>query len=71
VVRGSIADGQFSIFYLEDDRVRAALSVGSSRERSGGRHGELDFARRAIKSAQALGPRRTGLADVSFDLGEL
>ena len=30
VVRGSIDDGEFTIFYLQDGRVVAALSVGRS-----------------------------------------
>jgi 3-phenylpropionate/trans-cinnamate dioxygenase ferredoxin reductase subunit len=52
VVRGSLADGDFSLWYLQRGRVVAALSVGRS--------ADLDHARRLIAAgaevdAQALG----------------
>jgi 3-phenylpropionate/trans-cinnamate dioxygenase ferredoxin reductase subunit len=42
IVRGSIADGEFTVFYLAGDRLAAALSVGRS--------GDLDEARELIAS---------------------
>jgi 3-phenylpropionate/trans-cinnamate dioxygenase ferredoxin reductase subunit len=32
VVRGSIEDGEFSVFYLEGPRVRGCMSVGRSED---------------------------------------
>jgi 3-phenylpropionate/trans-cinnamate dioxygenase ferredoxin reductase subunit len=40
VLRGSIDDGEFSVFYMDGDRVRGALSVG--------RPDDLEEARRRI-----------------------
>jgi 3-phenylpropionate/trans-cinnamate dioxygenase ferredoxin reductase component len=61
VVRGSIDDGQFSIWYLKAGTVAGALSVGRS--------DDLEDARRLIASgsevsAAALGDLSTDLADV-------
>jgi 3-phenylpropionate/trans-cinnamate dioxygenase ferredoxin reductase subunit len=47
VVRGSIDDGEFSVFYLADGAVKGALSVGRS--------GDLDAARELIASGEAIG----------------
>ena len=61
-VRGSIEDGSFSAFYLDDDgRLLAALAVGRS--------GDLDHARRMI-AARAL-PDRAALEDEGTDLAGL
>jgi 3-phenylpropionate/trans-cinnamate dioxygenase ferredoxin reductase component len=48
VVRGSVDDGEFTIFYLAGDRVRAALTVGRS--------DDLDRARELITSGRAVDP---------------
>ncbi|HVW16799.1 MAG TPA: FAD-dependent oxidoreductase [Solirubrobacteraceae bacterium] len=58
VTRGSIDDGEFSHWYLEDGRVVAALSVGRSED--------LDAARRLIASHEPVDPAR--LADASAEL---
>jgi 3-phenylpropionate/trans-cinnamate dioxygenase ferredoxin reductase component len=46
VVRGSMDDGAFSLWYLEDGRVRGMLSVA--------RHGDLDRARALIRSGERV-----------------
>jgi 3-phenylpropionate/trans-cinnamate dioxygenase ferredoxin reductase subunit len=62
VVRGSIDDADFTVFYLGDDgAVKAALTVGRS--------DDLEHARRFIKDRTA--PDRSELADEGTDLGEL
>jgi 3-phenylpropionate/trans-cinnamate dioxygenase ferredoxin reductase component len=61
VVRGSLDDGEFCAFYVDDGRVTAALSVGRS--------GDLDHARRFI--AARTEPDRGALADLGTDLGSL
>jgi 3-phenylpropionate/trans-cinnamate dioxygenase ferredoxin reductase subunit len=61
VARGSIDDGDFTSFYLDGDRVVAALTVGRS--------ADLDHARRLIKDRAT--PDRDRLADDSADLGSL
>jgi 3-phenylpropionate/trans-cinnamate dioxygenase ferredoxin reductase subunit len=63
VVRGSIDDGQFSIFYLEDGRVAAALSVGRS--------DDLEQGTRLLTSGADVGDRIDQLSDVSTDLASL
>jgi 3-phenylpropionate/trans-cinnamate dioxygenase ferredoxin reductase component len=63
VVRGSIEEGEFSIWYLADGRVAAALSVGRS--------DDLEHARRLIAAGETLGARAEQLADLSSDLSEL
>jgi 3-phenylpropionate/trans-cinnamate dioxygenase ferredoxin reductase subunit len=63
VVRGSLDDGEFSIWYLQEGRVAAALSVGRS--------DDLEHARRLITSGARLGERAAALGDLSSDLGEL
>jgi hypothetical protein len=61
VVRGSIEEGEFCAFYLDDGRVSAALSVGRS--------DDLDHARRFI--AEKARPDPGALADTSTDLSTL
>lgn len=63
VVRGSLEDGAFSIWYLHQGRVAAALSVGRSED--------LIHARRLIASGGELGGRVAELADLGADLSEL
>ncbi|MFL5883533.1 MAG: NAD(P)/FAD-dependent oxidoreductase [Thermoleophilaceae bacterium] len=61
VVRGSFGDGAFTVFYLDDGRVTAALAVGRS--------DDLDHARRMIR--QGATPRPEALADADTDLAGL
>jgi 3-phenylpropionate/trans-cinnamate dioxygenase ferredoxin reductase component len=63
VVRGSIDEGQFSVFYVQDGHVAGALSVGRS--------ADLDHARRWLRSGAAIGDRADALADPSTDLASL
>jgi 3-phenylpropionate/trans-cinnamate dioxygenase ferredoxin reductase subunit len=63
VVRGSIDEGEFSVWYLDGGRVAAALSV----ERSG----DLEDARRLISSGVEVGDRAAELGDLSTDLAEI
>jgi 3-phenylpropionate/trans-cinnamate dioxygenase ferredoxin reductase subunit len=63
VVRGSLQDGEFSIFYLHDGRVAGALSVGRS--------DDLEHARRLLSAATAVGQRADELADLSTDLASI
>lgn len=59
IVRGSIAGGAFSVWYLEHGAVRAVLSVG--------RPEDLDHGRSLIRSGEMLGDRGA-LADASKPL---
>jgi 3-phenylpropionate/trans-cinnamate dioxygenase ferredoxin reductase subunit len=61
VVRGSMDDGEFTAFYLDGERVVAALSVG--------RPGEVDAARPLIASGARTS--RDALADAGTDLEAL
>jgi len=63
VVRGSIEDGEFAVFYLREGRVAGALSVGRS--------ADLEHARRLIATASDVGERADELADVDADLAAL
>jgi 3-phenylpropionate/trans-cinnamate dioxygenase ferredoxin reductase subunit len=63
VVRGSLHDGEFSIWYLDQGRLAAALSVGRS--------ADLQAARRLIASGADLGARADQLGDSSTDLANL
>jgi 3-phenylpropionate/trans-cinnamate dioxygenase ferredoxin reductase subunit len=63
VVRGSIEEGAFSVWYLHDGRVAAALSVGRSED--------LMHARRLIAAGGELGGREAYLADLEHDLAEV
>jgi 3-phenylpropionate/trans-cinnamate dioxygenase ferredoxin reductase subunit len=61
VIRGSMEDGDFTVFYLDGGKVTAALTVGRS--------DDLDHARRMIREAAA--PRPEALADAGTDLASL
>ncbi len=63
IVRGSLDEGEFAIFYLAGGEVAAALSVGRS--------DDLEPARRWITSHTQLGDRAGELADLSTDLGTI
>ena len=63
VVRGSIDDGEFSLWYLDGGRVAGALSVGRS--------DDLEHARRLISSGAVVGERAEQLGDLSTDLAEI
>jgi len=63
VIRGSVDDGAFSVFYLHDGRVAAALSVGRSED--------LQHARRFIAEATPIGDRADALGELSTDLETL
>jgi 3-phenylpropionate/trans-cinnamate dioxygenase ferredoxin reductase subunit len=60
VVRGSIEEGEFTIFYLAQGSLAAALTVGRS--------DDLEHARRLIVSGEDLTARIPELADLSTDL---
>jgi 3-phenylpropionate/trans-cinnamate dioxygenase ferredoxin reductase component len=60
VVRGSLDDGEFSVFYLHHGRLVAALSIG--------RPGDLEHATRLIASSTGLQDRIDELGDPSSDL---
>ena len=60
VVRGSLAEGAFSIFYLDGGRVVAALAVGRS--------DDLEHARRWISQRTEVAGREAELEDLSSDL---
>jgi 3-phenylpropionate/trans-cinnamate dioxygenase ferredoxin reductase subunit len=61
VLRGSMDDGDFTAFYLDDGRVTAALTVGRS--------DDLEHARRFIREKATPDP--DSLRDPSTDLAEL
>jgi 3-phenylpropionate/trans-cinnamate dioxygenase ferredoxin reductase component len=64
ILRGSFAEGSFTNWYLQDGRVKAALTFGRS--------DDLDHARRLIAGAVALDERQRGaLADLDSDLGDV
>jgi 3-phenylpropionate/trans-cinnamate dioxygenase ferredoxin reductase subunit len=63
VVRGSIDEGEFAIFYIDDGRVAAALSVGRS--------DDLEHARRLITSHADVSASLDVLADTSTDLASV
>jgi 3-phenylpropionate/trans-cinnamate dioxygenase ferredoxin reductase component len=63
VVRGSLEEGEFSIWYLGGGRVKAALSVDRS--------DDLEHARRLIAAGTEVEDRADVLADLSFDLADL
>ena len=62
-VRGSIDEGEFSIFYLDRGRVVAALTVGRS--------DDLEHAERLIRSREYVGERADELGDLSTDLASI
>lgn len=61
VIRGSLEDGSFTAFYLDDGRVTAALTVG--------REEDLDHARRWIR--EGTSPRAEALEDDGTTLAEV
>jgi 3-phenylpropionate/trans-cinnamate dioxygenase ferredoxin reductase component len=61
VIRGSLDDGDFTAFYVDGDRVTAALTIGRSED--------LEHARRWITEGGR--PDRSSLADESADLAAL
>jgi 3-phenylpropionate/trans-cinnamate dioxygenase ferredoxin reductase subunit len=63
VVRGSLEDGEFSLWYLGGGRVKAALSVDRS--------DDLEHARRLISAGTDVKDRTDVLADLSSDLADL
>ncbi len=63
VVRGALEDGEFSIWYLQNGCLAAALSVGRS--------ADLEHARRLIKDRTELSGREVLLADTATDLASL
>jgi 3-phenylpropionate/trans-cinnamate dioxygenase ferredoxin reductase subunit len=63
VLRGSPDDGEFTIFYLADGRLAAALTVGRS--------DDLDAARRWLSDRTSLAAHEAMLADTSSDLSTL
>jgi 3-phenylpropionate/trans-cinnamate dioxygenase ferredoxin reductase subunit len=63
VVRGSMADGEFTLFYVTGQRVVGALSVGRS--------DDLDAARRFIREGVELADPAGQLADLGTDLATL
>jgi 3-phenylpropionate/trans-cinnamate dioxygenase ferredoxin reductase subunit len=63
LIRGSLDDGEFSLWYLRGGQVAAALSVGRS--------DDLEHARRLIASGAPLTGRAAALTDLSTDLVEI
>jgi 3-phenylpropionate/trans-cinnamate dioxygenase ferredoxin reductase subunit len=64
VIRGSLADGSFTNWYLKDGRVRAALTFGRS--------ADLDHARRMITGGDLLAEHHvSALGDTDSDLAAL
>jgi len=63
IVRGSLEEGKFSVWYLADGRVEGALSVGRS--------DDLEHARRLIARRSELAQRADVLGDLGSDLAAL
>jgi 3-phenylpropionate/trans-cinnamate dioxygenase ferredoxin reductase subunit len=63
VVRGTVEEGEFSVFYLDSGRLAGALSVGRS--------DDLEHARRLISSKAQLGERAGALGSLDSDLAEI
>jgi 3-phenylpropionate/trans-cinnamate dioxygenase ferredoxin reductase subunit len=63
VVRGSLDDGEFTLFYLDAGRLAAALTVGRS--------DDLEHAKRLIAGREELGARADALGDVGSDLAAI
>ena len=61
IIRGSMEEGQFAVFYVADGRVTAAMSVGRS--------DDLDHARRVISERTQVDP--AALADLDTDLASV
>ncbi len=60
VIRGSLEEGKFTVFYLSEGRVAGALTVGRS--------ADLQSARRLIAERTEVGERAAALGDLSTDL---
>jgi 3-phenylpropionate/trans-cinnamate dioxygenase ferredoxin reductase subunit len=64
IVRGSLADGSFTNWYLKDGKVKAALTFGRSED--------LDHARRLLTDGTALSEtHRAALGDLDADLSSV
>jgi 3-phenylpropionate/trans-cinnamate dioxygenase ferredoxin reductase component len=63
IVRGSVEDGAFTIFYLAGGRLAAALTVGRS--------DDLDAARRWLSEGTPLEGHEAALADAGSDLSDV
>jgi 3-phenylpropionate/trans-cinnamate dioxygenase ferredoxin reductase subunit len=63
VIRGSLQEGKFTVFYLQAGRVAGALTVGRS--------DDLQHARRFIAEHTEIGDRDDALGDLSTDLEAL
>ena len=63
VIRGSMDDGEFTAFYVDDGRVTSALTVGRS--------DDLEHARRLLTEKRDVAARRAELADTGSDLSTL
>jgi 3-phenylpropionate/trans-cinnamate dioxygenase ferredoxin reductase component len=63
IVRGSLEEAKFTIWYLKAGAVKAALTVGRS--------DDLDHARRLIMDAEPLGERSKALGDLGTELAEV
>ena len=63
VIRGTLDDGKFTVFYLSDGRVAGALTVGRS--------DDLQHARRFLAEGTNIGDRADDLGDLSTDLETL
>jgi len=64
IVRGSLADGSFTTWYLQDGVVKAALTFGRS--------DDLDHARRLLAAGSTLtADERAALADLDSPLDAL
>jgi 3-phenylpropionate/trans-cinnamate dioxygenase ferredoxin reductase subunit len=63
VVRGSVEDARFTVFYLHGGRVAGALTVGRS--------DDLQHARRFIAEGTEIGDSADALADLATDLETL
>lgn len=63
VVRGSLDEGQFSVWYMHEGRLAATLAVGRS--------DDLEHARRLLSSGKQLDHPAVRLSDPSTDLGAI
>jgi 3-phenylpropionate/trans-cinnamate dioxygenase ferredoxin reductase subunit len=63
VVRGSLDDGEFTIFYLAEGRLAGALALGRSED--------IEHATRLIAGREQLGERADALGDLGTDLAGL
>ena len=63
IVRGSLDDGRFTLWYLEQGAVKGGLTFGRS--------DDLDHARRLIMDGVSLGEQRAALGDLDADLAEV